>query len=149
MDNVRKETHVVSVTNKLRETVAEVGDEKDNRLPAPNSKAKTDGEGEKPSNESGNRDESSLDSRSKIPCRNRNCNNPSCAFWHPPVCETASLRLDAHLATNAISDLLRQMRRPARRQRKVVRKDQLQCWRRSLYNGLCVSRFLSEEIYCT
>ena len=31
MDNVRKETHVVSVVNKPRETVAEVRDEKDSR----------------------------------------------------------------------------------------------------------------------
>ena len=31
MDNVRKETHVVSVMNKPRETVAEVRDEKDSR----------------------------------------------------------------------------------------------------------------------
>ena len=54
--------------------------------PAPNSKAKTDGEGEKPSKESGNGDESSSDKRSKILGRYRNCNNPSCGFWHPPVC---------------------------------------------------------------
>ena len=24
--------------------------------------------------------------RSKIPCRYKNCNNPSCCYWHPPVC---------------------------------------------------------------
>ena len=51
MDNVRKEAHVVSVmTNKFKETRAEVRDEKDDRLPAPNSKAKTDEVREKSSN---------------------------------------------------------------------------------------------------
>ena len=54
--------------------------------PAPNSKAKTDGEGEKPSKDSRNRDENSSDKRGTIPCRYRNCNNPSCSSWHPPVC---------------------------------------------------------------
>ena len=56
-------------------------------FPAPNLMAKTDGEGEKPSKDSGNRDESSSDKRGKIPRRNRNCNNPSCSCWHLPVCQ--------------------------------------------------------------
>ena len=49
MDNVRKETHVVSVmTQWPLETVALVRDEEDDRLlPASHSKAKTDGEGQK------------------------------------------------------------------------------------------------------
>ena len=25
--------------------------------------------------------------KSEIPCRCRNCSNPSCVFWHPPVCQ--------------------------------------------------------------
>ena len=41
--------------------------------PAPNSKAKTDGEEEKPSIGSGNREESSSDKRREIPCRYQNC----------------------------------------------------------------------------
>ena len=141
MDNVRKETHVVSVMNKPRETVAEVGDEKDNRpLPHQIRRPRLTARETNPQKNQAAEMKAS---------RHRNCKNPSCVFWHPPVCETVSLRLDAHLATNAIFDMLRQMRRPARSQRKVVRKDQLLCWRRSLYNGLCVSRFLSEEIYST
>ena len=55
--------------------------------PAPNSKAKTDGEGEKPSKDSGNRDEISSFKKSKIPCRYTNSNNPSCGCWHLPVCQ--------------------------------------------------------------
>ena len=43
--NVRKETHVVSLMNTPLETVTEVTDEKgQSSSPAPNSKAKTDGE---------------------------------------------------------------------------------------------------------
>ena len=53
--------------------------------PAPNSKAKTDEGGETSSN-TGNREESSSDKRSKIPYRYKNSKNPSCRFWHPPVC---------------------------------------------------------------
>ena len=53
--------------------------------PAPNSKAKTDGE--IPSTSSGNRGESPSDKRSRIPCRYRKSNKPSCNYWHPPVCQ--------------------------------------------------------------
>ena len=42
-----------------------------------------------------------------------------------PHVQTTSLRLDAHVATSAIFDILRQMRSPAKSQTKVVRKDQL------------------------
>ena len=53
----------------------------------PNSKAKTDGEGDKSTKEPCNRDESSSDKKSEIPRRCRNCNNPSCSSWYPPVCQ--------------------------------------------------------------
>ena len=72
MDNVPKETLVVSVmTKSLLATVAVVRDENDDRrCPAPDSKAKTDGE-------EGNRDESS-DTRSQILIRYKNCKTLSC-----------------------------------------------------------------------
>ena len=81
MDNVPKETHVVSVmTHMLLETVAKFRDEKDDRLLLhPNSKAKQT-HGEK-----GDKEESS-DKRSQIVCRYRNCKNPSYEFWHLPAC---------------------------------------------------------------
>ena len=70
------------------ETVALVRDEKGrSSSPASNSKAKTDGEGQKPSKESGNEEESSSDTRNEIPCRFRICKNTSCKIWHPPVCQ--------------------------------------------------------------
>ena len=119
------------------ETVTEVRDEKDDRpLPHPiRTKPKIDGEGEKSSNESSNRDESSSVKRSKISCRYRYCNDPSCCFWHPPVCvKTKSLKLDAHLAENAF---------PAG-QRMLVRKDQLRCWR-SLHDWVVYLNNLTRE----
>ena len=52
--------------------------------------------------------------------------NPSCKFWHPPVClDYRSEKKDVYMATNAISDKLRQKESPAKSRRKVVRKDQL------------------------
>ena len=55
--------------------------------PASHSKAKqTDGEGQKSSTGSGKKEENSLD-KSEIPCRFKFCKNPSCKFWHPPVCQ--------------------------------------------------------------
>ena len=42
-----------------------------------------------------------------------------------PCVKTTSLRLDKYMATNAIFDMLRLRKSPARSQRKVVQKDQL------------------------
>ena len=54
--------------------------------PASHSKAKrTDGEEHKSSQGSGNKQENSRE-KSEIPCRFKLCKNPSCGFWHPPVC---------------------------------------------------------------
>ena len=116
MDNVPKEIHVVSVmTSKTLETEDKVRDEKDDRpSSASRSKAKqTDGEGPKSSQGSGSEQENSMD-KSEIPCK-----NPSCKFWHPPVC------LNYKSEKDAISDMLRHQESPTRSRRKVVRKDQL------------------------
>ena len=48
------------------------------------------------------------------------------------------------MAVNAIFDMLRQRRSPARSQRNVVRKDQLPC-RRSLFNWVVCLKFLIRE----
>ena len=54
--------------------------------PASHSKAKqTDGEEQKSSQGSGSKQENSLN-KSEIPCRFKFSKNPSCKFWHPPVC---------------------------------------------------------------
>ena len=48
------------------------------------------------------------------------------------------------MATNAISDMLRQKESPTRSRRKVVRKDQLRYWR-SLYNWVVYLKILIRE----
>ena len=75
MDNVPKET--CSFSHELASGNRGGGQRRKGQSssPAPNSKAKTDGEGEKLSKESGNGDESSSDKWSKIPCRYSSCNN--------------------------------------------------------------------------
>ena len=53
---------------------------------ASHSKAKqTDGEWQKSSQGSSNKQENSKD-KSEIPCRFKFWKNPSCGFWYPPVC---------------------------------------------------------------
>ena len=64
-----------------------------------------------------------------------------------PYVNTTSLRLDANLATSAFFDVLRQMRSPAKSQRKVVRKDQLLYWR-GLYNWIvCLKTLIRENLF--
>ena len=105
--------------------------------PAPSSKAKAYEGGEKSSKTSGNRDESSSDKRSKIPCRNRNCNNPSCSYWHPPVRQNYKSETGCIFGNKCFFDMLRQMRSPAKSQRKVVRR--ISCITGGVYTiGLCI-----------
>ena len=54
------------------------------------------------------------------------------------------VKKDVHMAFNAMSDLLRQKESPTRIQRKVVRKDQLHCWR-SLHNWVVYLKILIRE----
>ena len=71
MDNVQKETHVVSVmTDQYKESCTVVRERKGrSSSPAPNLKAKTDEWREKSSKTSRNKEESSSDKRSENPCR--------------------------------------------------------------------------------
>ena len=66
--------------------------------PAPDSKANIDGKG-KPSKTSGNKDDGFSDKRHKIPCQWRNCTNPSCGYWHPPVCQNCKPELQMPFPT--------------------------------------------------
>ena len=77
MDNVQKETHVVSVmTNKYKETCPVVRDEKDDRLLTHQIRRERPTKGrEKSSKTSGNREEISSDTRREIRCRHQNCHN--------------------------------------------------------------------------
>ena len=78
MDNVPKETHVVSVMTKKHKETCAGGQRRKGRWSslAPNSKAKTDEGEEKSAKKSGNKDESSSDNRSEIRSRCKSCKKP-------------------------------------------------------------------------
>ena len=107
---------------------------------ASHSKAKqTDGEGQKSSQGSGSTQENSSD-KSEIPCRFKFYENPSCKFWHPPVC--LNYKSEKGCVHGDKCDMLRE------RKRKVVQR--ISCIIEGVYTiGLCISRFLSEKIYST
>ena len=72
MDSVRKETRVVSVVNKPRETVAEVRDEKDNRpLPHHIRRARLKAREKNPQKNQAT-EMKALQKKEQKPCRNRN-----------------------------------------------------------------------------
>ena len=148
MDNVRMETHFVSVMNWPLETVAELRDEKDNRpLPPPNSKTKTDGEGGNSSKESGNGDESSSDQRSKIPCRHRICNNPSCGCWPPAVCPNYKSKNGCTFGNKCFFRHVGAEQKPSKESKKGGAKGSLASVKES--TRLCIPRFLSEKVFST
>ena len=82
LDNVRKETHTVSVMIQRLETDA-IRDEKDNR-PLLQHKRRHRLSEKNPSKSSGRRGESPSGTREKIPCRyvlRDKCTSPSCNYW--------------------------------------------------------------------
>ena len=89
----------------------------------------------------GNRDEGSSDKRSKIPCRWRNCTNPSCGCWHPPVCQNCKTEIGCNYEYKSIFDTLSLKRGSVRSRRKGVRKDQL-LYCRNLYDCIVYLRIL-------
>ena len=128
LDNVPKETHVVSVMTQAKPlgTAAKVRDEKDdrlllhpirrrNRLTARNTSPQRDQAKER----------NALWTRVKFHADSNSVKTRHASFWYLPV------------ATNVVSDMLRLKERPAKSQRKVVPKDQLPYLKESLG---CVSR---------
>ena len=95
LDNVRKETHVVSVMIPRLETDA-IRDKKDNRLLMhPKGKHRLTERNQKVQ---AAEEKVLLEQEGRIPCRHlfgRKCTNPSCNYWHPPVCLITSLNQDA------------------------------------------------------
>ena len=111
LDNVRKETHVVSVMNKPLETVAEFTDEKDNRL---NEREKNP-----------QKIQATVMKALQIKGAKFIADTEIVIILHVvigilPYVKTTSLRVDASMATSANFDKMRQMRSPARSQRKVA-----------------------------
>ena len=135
-----KETHVVSVMNLPRETVAEVRDEKENRpLSHQIRRPRLTVREKNPQKNQAIEMKALQTTGAKFRADTETVIIRHAVFGILPYVKTASLRLDAHLATNAIFDMLRQMRSPARSQRKVVRKDQVTLLRESVQMG-CVSQ---------
>ena len=73
------------MTHSLLEIVANLRDEKDDRLLPHQIRRQILTESENSLDHPTKKDGSSVDPRSKIPCRCRNCTNPSCGKRHPPV----------------------------------------------------------------
>ena len=117
--------------------------------PAYHSRTKeTDGEGQKSSKRTVNKEESSSDWKCEIPfefCQK----NTSCEFCHPAVCQNyKSEKKDVYMTTNVMSDMLRQEESPTRSQRKEMQKDQLRYWR-SLCNWVaCLKILIRESLFC-
>ena len=107
--------------------------------PAPNSKAKTDGEGGNTSKESGNRDECSSDQRSKIPCRHRICNNPSCGCWRPVVCPNYKSKNGCTFGNKCFFRHVEAEQKPSKESKKGGAKGSLASLKESTQLG-CVSR---------
>ena len=110
------------------ETRAKVRDEKDDRL-LPHPTRRQSGltaRNIKPHRDQAINKKNSSDKRSEIPCRIKFCKNLSCGFWQPPACLNNKSEKIVYMATNAVSDMLRQMESPTISRKRVVREDQLQ-----------------------
>ena len=77
-------------------------------------------------NPHGSKQENSLN-KSEIPCRFKFCENPSCKFWHPPVCLNCKSEKGCVHGDKCHFRHVEAEGKPAKSQRKVVRKDQLLC----------------------
>ena len=129
MDNDQKETHVVSVmTDKQKETCAVVRDEKDHRpLPAPNSKANTDDEGENSPKHVATQMKALQTDRAKFRAVTKieTVKTRHVIFGIFPCVKTTSLRPDANFGRTFFRHVVAEEKPNKKNQRKVVRKDQL------------------------
>ena len=149
LDRVRKETRVVSVTILYLETDVEAQRQKGQASsPAPNAKAQTDGQ--RPSKRSGSRGESRSGASGTIPHRYRGkCTNPSCNYWHPPVCQNY---LSESGCTYGNRCYFRHVEADGVPSKKVEERwcERISCLIKVVPTiGLCVSRFPSEKICST
>ena len=89
MDTVQKETHVVSVmTDKYKETCTVVSDEKDDRLLPHQIRRPILTKGEKHLQKHQATERNALQTKgAKFRAVTKIAQNPSCKFWHPPVCQ--------------------------------------------------------------
>ena len=109
-----------AVPQKQENDTVHNGQKEQSSSPAPKSKAKTDVQS------SNSRGESPA-KRIRIPCKNQaKCKNPSCSYWHLPVCHNHKSQSGCKHGKNANSDMMMLRRRQARSRRKGALKDQSQ-----------------------
>ena len=115
---------------------------------APNSKAETD-EGREKSSIIG-QEGSSSDKRSKIPCRYKNCQSPSCKIWHPPVCHNNKSETRCIYGRKCFFRHVEAEEKPKKKSKKDGSKGSVALLKKGVYTiGLCISRFLSEKVFST
>ena len=114
--------------------------------PAPNSKAKTDEGEEKFSKTSGNREESSSDKRSEIPCRYKKWKKKSCEYWHPPVCQNYKSETGCKYGRTCFFRHVEAEEKPSKKSKKGGAKGSVALLEGVNTVGLCISRFLSEKV---
>ena len=105
--------------------------------------------GKKPSKDSGNRDESSSDKRENIPCRYRNCNNPSCSYWHFPACQNHKSQTGCKHGNKCCFRHVEADEKPSKKSKNGGAKGTVALLIESFQFELCVSRSSSEKIYST
>ena len=87
LDSVRKETHPVSVMILYLETDVQVQRQKDKR-PLPHQMRRHRLTDRHPQKDQAAEEKALRIASGRIPCRYRGkCTNPSCNYWHPPVCQ--------------------------------------------------------------
>ena len=141
MHNVQKETHVFSVmTDLYKETCTVVKDEEDDRLLPHQIRRPRLTKGEKILKHSRQQRGKLFRRRSEIPCRYRTFSKirhvVSGIF---PCVKTTSLRLDAHLPTNAIFDMYEAEEEPSQKSNKGGAKGSVATLKGSIQLG-CVSQ---------
>ena len=139
-----------SFTSKLLEIVARVRDEKGGRLlPHPirrhnrlKARDKTSSQG--PGCKQGN----SID-KNEIPCRFKFCENPSCKFWHPPVCLNHKSEKGCVHGDKCHFRHVEAEGKPNKKSKKGGAKGSVAIFEGLYTIWLCISRFFSEKMYAT
>ena len=86
------------------------------------------------------------DKRSQIVCRHKNCSNPSCLFWHPPVCQNYKSEKRCVYGDKCH---FRHVEAEGTQQKIKERwYKRISCDIGGVYTiGLCISRFFSKKVY--
>ena len=87
--------------------------------------------------------------KSEIPCRFKFCKNPSCKFWHPPVCLNYMSEKGCVHGDKCHFRHVEAEGKPNKKSKKGGAKGSVAILKESYTIGLCIPRFLSEKIYST